>query len=230
MEQTAEEILKTYEQCLARIVLQCISELPFDVGPTNLVGILRGSRARFIRENDLNANSMYGVLCQLSKDYLCEVIGSLKEHSLINSRKSEIYDSGEILSISRYGQEFLEGRAAADLELAGDRLTPYQERMNRIRAKHPRAYEPWDEEEEQKLRLMVSERVSVHEIARVLQRKPGAIRSRISKLGLDTVAAPPPPIEPLSVKPRPYEPDRKSRNEPQERRSRICNRPTDEPA
>jgi len=58
------------------------------------------------------------------------------------------------------------------------------ERLRRIRAEHPRAYEPWTKEEDLRLGSMLAARKTVEDIAAVLQRQPGAITSRLAKLGL----------------------------------------------
>ena len=59
------------------------------------------------------------------------------------------------------------------------------ERLRRIRAEHPRAYEPWTKDEDLRLGSMFAARKTVDEIAAVLQRQSGAISSRLTKLGLD---------------------------------------------
>ncbi len=60
------------------------------------------------------------------------------------------------------------------------------ERLRRIRATHPRAYEPWTKDEDLRLGSMFAARKTVGEIAATLQRQPGAIASRLAKLGLDS--------------------------------------------
>lgn len=52
------------------------------------------------------------------------------------------------------------------------------------RKQYPRAYESWTYQEEEKLRSLYHRKLSIHEIASDLQRKPGAIRSRLKKLNL----------------------------------------------
>ena len=49
----------------------------------------------------------------------------------------------------------------------------------------PNAYNPWSEEDDFKLTHMLCEGATTKEIAEVFQRKPGAIISRIKKLGLE---------------------------------------------
>jgi hypothetical protein len=53
-----------------------------------------------------------------------------------------------------------------------------------IRKLHPKAYERWTPEEDSSLQKQFKTGASVSEIAVCFQRKPGAIRSRLKKLGL----------------------------------------------
>jgi superfamily II DNA helicase RecQ len=182
MEDKSKELLGRYEQSVAQIFLQCMSELPFDLGAHRLSDVLRGSQSKFINNNQLNQNSMYGVLSPYPKKRLLELINCLKDHRLISTREHEVYGTSEVLSISRSGRKFLEGDFLVDLEITRNRKTPYQERIEQLRQKHLRAYEPWTEEEDYKLMLMIEENVTTKEIAQVLQRQPSAISSRIRKL------------------------------------------------
>ncbi len=57
-------------------------------------------------------------------------------------------------------------------------------RIAEIRKKHPRAYEKWSREEDKRLRSIFEEGQSINAIASQLKRQPGAITSRLRKLGL----------------------------------------------
>lgn len=56
--------------------------------------------------------------------------------------------------------------------------------LQAIRQKHPRAYEKWSEEEETELRKLFASGWKVCDIAGKLQRQPGAIQSRLLRMGL----------------------------------------------
>jgi DNA-binding CsgD family transcriptional regulator len=56
--------------------------------------------------------------------------------------------------------------------------------LDDIRQAHPHAYEKWTPAEDERLRQLSREGKSVKELADALQRQPGAIRSRLGKLGL----------------------------------------------
>lgn len=56
--------------------------------------------------------------------------------------------------------------------------------LEEIRKLYPRAYEKWTEEEDERLRGLFNQGMKLKAIARDLQRQPGAISSRLVKLGL----------------------------------------------
>ena len=58
-------------------------------------------------------------------------------------------------------------------------------RLDEIRREHPKAYEPWTDEEEQQLEQLHSSGLSISELAARLGRQPGAVQSRVSRLGRD---------------------------------------------
>ena len=58
------------------------------------------------------------------------------------------------------------------------------------RGKHPGSYRRWSEEEEAELRVLYRKDLSIAEIAALLDRQPGGIRSRLAKLGLSDDAEP----------------------------------------
>jgi hypothetical protein len=56
--------------------------------------------------------------------------------------------------------------------------------VTKIRTKYPNAYEKWSSKQDELLKGFFEKGLSVSEMANKLQRKSGAIRSRIKKLGL----------------------------------------------
>jgi hypothetical protein len=53
-----------------------------------------------------------------------------------------------------------------------------------VRRSHPRAYEKWTTEEDEALVKRYNDGGSIPELVKIHQRKLGAIRSRLEKLGL----------------------------------------------
>lgn len=58
--------------------------------------------------------------------------------------------------------------------------TPFE----KIREIHPNAYRSWDTSQDEKLRELFAKRIPVSELAKIFERKKGAISSRLIKLGL----------------------------------------------
>ena len=56
--------------------------------------------------------------------------------------------------------------------------------IKEIRQKYPKAYEKWTDNEDIHLKNEFNQGKKINELADIFQRKPGAIRSRLQKLGL----------------------------------------------
>ena len=56
--------------------------------------------------------------------------------------------------------------------------------VKEIQKTYPRAYKPWDFAEDERLKQRYEQGVAIRDLASEFQRKPGAIRSRLKKLGL----------------------------------------------
>ena len=72
---------------------------------------------------------------------------------------------------------------AAQEAIAMDSRAPHMT-LAQIREVHPRAYCAWTLTEEQELLAMAIHGLSVNDIAGKLQRRPGAIRSRLERLSI----------------------------------------------
>lgn len=67
---------------------------------------------------------------------------------------------------------------------AHDAVVVPQEAFEEIRAEYPKAYERWTEEEDANLKQAYETCKEIEALANTFQRQPGAIRSRLTKLGL----------------------------------------------
>jgi hypothetical protein len=95
----------------------------------------------------------------------------------------------EILAIVR-GHVVAEGARPAEAiaavtEAAADAPRSYnEERKAEARKLYPRAYEPWTDEEDERLRVCINAGQSLDEVVAVLQRQPGAIKIRAGRFDL----------------------------------------------
>jgi len=60
----------------------------------------------------------------------------------------------------------------------------YNDRLERLRKVHPKAYMPWIEGEDERLTDRFEDGLSISELSAIFERKPGAITARLKKLGL----------------------------------------------
>jgi len=56
--------------------------------------------------------------------------------------------------------------------------------MEQVKKESPNAYNPWTKQEEEQLTKLYKEGKKINEIAILLQRQQGGIRSRLKKIGL----------------------------------------------
>lgn len=85
-----------------------------------------------------------------------------------------------------YLEIFQSAAEAVGTDSVQKRKLPMAEKVALIRQTHPRAYEPWTDEEEQLLTQLFKSGKSASEIGHELNRKTGAIRARLIKLKLIT--------------------------------------------
>lgn len=71
---------------------------------------------------------------------------------------------------------------ALEADASGSPAKAYS--VEEVRHDHPRAYEKWDTAQDAQLRQLFQEGKSVADIAAMMKRQPGAIASRLAKLGL----------------------------------------------
>jgi len=70
------------------------------------------------------------------------------------------------------------------LDFLGIRQKPKSYAFEKNRQQHPKAYTKWSPDEDEALRIKYQEGMSVAELSREFQRQPGAIQSRLAKLGI----------------------------------------------
>ena len=119
---------------------------------------------------------------------------SLREMAYVKPSNSD-----EFLSINGVGQQKLNDLGAAFLEVINnhpedstifpkirmEKKSKYHQRLERIKENSPNAYEPWTDEDDQRLRELYSMNYSIDKMGQLLKRQPSAIRSRLRKQGLE---------------------------------------------
>ena len=89
----------------------------------------------------------------------------------------------DIFHTAKVAKEFVEIHLSPKFPIS-EKSRQENPSLEKIRQQYPRAYEKWVEEEDTYLKSKYSEGLNVQELAGILQRKPGAIQSRLLRLGL----------------------------------------------
>ena len=104
---------------------------------------------------------------------------------------------GDVLVSAKFAADFIRQYIRGDgtIEINGEIVVAAHNsrviNLTEIRKKHPRAYEKWEPSEDNELIAIFRDGRKIDEIAQLLQRQPGAIRSRLAKLGLVRLATRP---------------------------------------
>lgn len=76
--------------------------------------------------------------------------------------------------------------AAREALILNKAAQSYKEKLDKIVERHPRAYDIWTREEEQRIIELYRNGKTLREIAAVVQRQPSAVKNRLDRLGLFT--------------------------------------------
>jgi hypothetical protein len=114
-----------------------------------------------------------------------ESAGGIRYLVIIESRQTngEFCEHNRVMVFQEHLMAFSRGfKKAFEFMIEEDRSKAYN--VEQIRREYPRAYAKWTEEEDIRLRDGYTQGKIINELAKIFQRKPGAIRSRLRKLGL----------------------------------------------
>lgn len=109
---------------------------------------------------------------------------SIKYLVISESKKlaGEDYEHNRVMIFQEHIPVFAEGlKKALKFILQGSKAKAYG--IDKIRQKYPKAYIKWTKDEDNALRNEYIRSKTIDELANIFQRKSGAIRSRIKKLG-----------------------------------------------
>lgn len=115
MQSQIQQIIRDLDRALAKTVLYCVSETPLPLGISKTIGILKGAKSTFFIEHNLHQLATYGILPTLTSEYLRAVIDALLERGLLTVEMVSRYENMPVLELTPKGQEFLSGKADADV-------------------------------------------------------------------------------------------------------------------
>jgi len=123
-----------------------------------------------------------------SRTYFFDVKESVdgKKYLVINESKGEVgkesYEHRRVMVFEEHILAFHKGLEKA-LEFMKSGINQSYE-VEQIRRQYPKAYVKWTEDEDMQLKNEYTQGKAISELAVTFQRQPGAIRSRLQKLGL----------------------------------------------
>lgn len=152
-----------------------------------------------IRDGDLKKDELQVVLLEVksgggSLSTTQHTIAQAVEEGRVRFERVRVSDNGDIrikawptktrTSASKKTDSHLKDHEMSLAFLYEEKVVFQDERLKRIRRRYPRAYEKWCKDEEKVLAARFGAGASIEDLSVFLQRRPGAIRSRLRKLGL----------------------------------------------
>jgi superfamily II DNA helicase RecQ len=101
-----DRLTMDYESAISRIILQCLSEIPIDLGVKRFMLVLKGNKSPFILKYELDKLKTYAMLSSFSEEHLRIIIDSITDNGFIKSEYISQYD-GSNLKITEKGRIFL---------------------------------------------------------------------------------------------------------------------------
>ena len=164
-------------------------------GIAHVINVLLGSKAQRILELGHDKLTVYGIVNDYDRNALRDIANGLVERGLL-ARDDGQYPT---ISVTSAGREWLRSRENLTLQLRVDESVrrstlgksdidngqSKSHSVEEIRKEYPKAYEPWTAEADEELRQLYGTASSVTQIAVHFGRRPGAITSRLNRLGLD---------------------------------------------
>ena len=152
-----------------------------DAGDGSLYDVLRAWRRR---QSTREGVKLWEVC---SNDVLLEIIEA--QPRTIDALR--VIDGITPAQADRYGAEIVAAVNAylddAPQSSTGDTKTDHERRLAELRVKHPRAYQPWTDDEDAQLLQLATSGTDVKDIATQLERQRTAITARLEKLRLASV-------------------------------------------
>lgn len=116
------KIISDYEIAIIKIILYCLTELPFPLGINKTISVLKGTKSTFVIDHQLNKLSTFSVLSSFSKEQLSSIINILIELGLIIVENISIYNNMPIIKITDTGKKYLTENTEIQIQII-DTLT-----------------------------------------------------------------------------------------------------------
>ncbi len=101
-----DRLVMDYESAITRIILQCLSEIPIDLGIKRFMLVLKGNDSPFIFKYKLDKLNTYAMLSNFSEEHLRAMLDSIMDNGFIKTEYISQYD-GLNLKLTKKGRIFL---------------------------------------------------------------------------------------------------------------------------
>jgi superfamily II DNA helicase RecQ len=169
------------------IILKCLSEIKINAGRSFLSNVLKGSKSKKIIETKQNNNNYFGYLNRFTLEEIIDFIDQLIDEGYLELDNSLSKYNRPILKISKKGERSINNQEDIKLNVNSTEAFEGREyliKIDNIKLDYPRAYEPWNDEEEKMLIQLFNESKPLSVISKLMGRQNGGIKSRLKKLGL----------------------------------------------
>ncbi|MDE2785135.1 MAG: DNA helicase RecQ [Chloroflexota bacterium] len=164
-------------------------------GIAHVSDVLLGSGKQRIKELGHDKLSVFGIVQDHDLKGLRQIADGLVGQGLL-ARSDGQYPT---ISVTPAGREWLRNRETLTLDMRVDEVAKRQGKeqidtsdvpsksysVEQVRQEYPKAYEPWTAEADEELGGLYATASSIGELATHFGRRPGAITSRLRRLGLD---------------------------------------------
>ena len=101
-----DRLVMDYESSISRIILQCLSDIPIDLGIKRFMLVLKGNDSPFIFKYNLDKLNTYAMLSNFSEEHLRTILDSIMDNGFIKTEYISQYD-GSNLKLTEKGRIFL---------------------------------------------------------------------------------------------------------------------------
>jgi len=113
-----DQLLTDYEQTIARLVLFCLTELPFPLGVKKTIDVLKGNKSTFAVNHGLNKLHTFSVIPGFTRDQVSDILDILINSGLISVETIEVNEEElPVLKITEKGIDYLHGKPETEFVL-----------------------------------------------------------------------------------------------------------------
>lgn len=116
MNPTTQEVIGNYERALVKIILCCITQLPFQFGKKRVCGVLKGTKSSFVIDHEIYKLEVYGILPNFRQAYLTAIIDKMLENQLLEIEMVSKYKNIPTLKVTEKGLDYFDGEDVTEIK------------------------------------------------------------------------------------------------------------------